>query len=136
MAGATRGGDCGKRKTRATLTDAKKRVHKKKLAETAIETSQERLTSNNKAMSSFFQRFTVNEEDNSAHQINENDLEINPTEDDIQIHSEEQTIEEADKEDIIEIFTGNIRHEIRNPVIANLDLGKEYDSGELLDNKD
>ena len=79
MAGATRGGDCGKRKTRATLTDAKKRVHKKKLAETAIETSQERLTSNNKAMSSFFQRFTVNEEDNSAHQINENDLEINPT---------------------------------------------------------
>ena len=83
MTGGTRDRDCGKRKTRTTLIDADKRVHKKRLAETAKEISQARLTSNNAAMSSFFRRFTVNEEDNSADPINENDVEINPTDDDM-----------------------------------------------------
>ena len=57
-------------------------------------------------------------------------MEINPVEDDIQIDSiEEEIIEVADKEDIIEIFTENSRHVIKNiPIVANLDLGEEDDS--------
>ena len=41
---------------------------------------------------------------------------------------------EADEEDINERFTENTRHKVRNiPVVANLDLDKEDDSGELSD---
>ena len=77
MAGSTRGGDCGKWKTRATLTYAEKKIHRKKLAETVKKRSEAWLTSNNATMSSFIQMLTVNEEDNSD-PINENDMVINP----------------------------------------------------------
>ena len=52
----------------------------------------------------------------------------------MQIDSEEQIIEEADEEDIIETFTENDRYEIKNiPDVVNLDLDEEDDSGELSD---
>ena len=99
--------------------------------------SQSWLTPNNATMSSFIQMFTVNEEDDS-YPINDDNMEINLAEDDMQMDSiEEQIIEEADKKDIIEIFTENIRHEIKNiPIIANLDLDEKDDPGELSDDKD
>ena len=43
----------------------------------------------NAAMISFIEMFTVNEEDNSD-AINENDMEINPAQDDMQIDSNEK----------------------------------------------
>ena len=52
----------------------------------------------------------VNEEDNSD-PIDKNDMEINPAEYNIQMDStKEEIVEEADKEDTIEIFTENSRH--------------------------
>ena len=77
MAGSTRSGDCGKRKTQATLTYAEKKIHRKKLAETVEKRSEAWLTPNNATMSSFIQMLTVNEEDNSD-PVNENNMEINP----------------------------------------------------------
>ena len=65
-------------------------------------------------------------------------MEINLVEDDMQIdYTKEQITEEAVEKDIIESFTQNIRHVIKNiPIIVNLDLDEEDDPGELSDDKD
>ena len=137
MAWGTICGDCDKQEHWATLTYTRKKVNRKKFAETVKERSEAQLTPNNAAMCSFIEMFTVDEEDDSD-PINENDMEINPVQDDMQIGSnKKQIIEEADEEDIIETFTENIRYVIKSiPIVANLDLDKEEDWREFSDNED
>ena len=51
--------------------------------------------------------------------------------------NEKQIVEEADEEYIIETSTENIRYGIMSiPIVANLDLDEEDDSGDLLEDKD